>query len=147
MRTVEDMQVELERWQARCLKAEGQLEESKQYAKGLAINMAAKWPAIESWNPLTDLYGLLMQIDNMAAGFIDRSMKAEAELTLIKGRQEWGVKCLIDIDGRPAGYTMKCQSEDSARRFMMKFPDAYELQWRYPSSPCGPWVPVKEKQG
>lgn len=30
MRTVEDMQVELERWQARCLKAEQELKQSQE---------------------------------------------------------------------------------------------------------------------
>lgn len=97
MRTVEDMQVELERWQARCLKAEG-------------------------------------------------------ELALIKGRQEWMVDHDVSLDGGKNYHKGEEWAFDSLETAMDhattldKFGDCLvKINGTYFRYACGPWGPVAKE--
>lgn len=47
------------------------------YAKEICESMAKSYPAVPEWMPLSDLMGVLTQIDNMWCGFRDRIERLE----------------------------------------------------------------------
>ena len=114
-------------------------DEAHRYALNLVTAMARDFPAVPEWQPLEDVTGMLMQIDNMGAG---RSAKAEAEerdtarLDFIisesnEGRgwledSVWDVasnECEGSLDDTPAGY-VRAHIDDQMKKSAVKEPNA-----------------------